>query len=110
MSRGIFSWNWQDEDRRPLGGSGERDLMRSKRQALRVLPGVTGVFALVYLGMAVLTVAKGEFEIVPLLGTAPAAAAVALEVRGVRRRNIASCAAGLGVLFAWAALSALAFG
>jgi len=108
MSRSIFSWNWQDRDGQPLGTARERDLLRSKQQALRVLPGLTFVFAGLYLAMAVATVIKGQFRPAWMLAAIPALAAAYLAVRGLRRHSIGLCAAaGFGVLCAWGALSAL---
>lgn len=71
------------------------------------MPGVTFVFALLYLGMAVATVVKGEFRLAWMLNAIPALAALYLAALGVRRRSLGMAAAGLGVLCAWGALSAL---
>ncbi|OEV11000.1 hypothetical protein [Streptomyces nanshensis] len=108
MSRSIFSRNGQDTESRPLSSGGKQDLLRSKRQALRVLPGVTCVFASLYIVMAVATVVKGDFRLAWMLNAIPALAALYLAALGVRRRSITMSAAGLGVLCAWGALSALA--
>lgn len=101
MSRGIFNWNWQDQDGRPLGNSGEQDLLRTKRQALRVLPGVTFAFAVMYLVVALTTVIGGDFHLGRVLSVIPALGAMTLAVLGRRRHSIGLCAAGLGVLVAW---------
>lgn len=107
MSRGIFAWNRQDSAARPLSSGGEEDLQRTRRQALRVLPGVTLVFAALYLAMALATVVKGDLRIPWMLNALPALAAAYLAMRGRRARSVTMCAAGLGVLCAWGALAAL---
>jgi hypothetical protein len=74
---------------------------------LRVLPGLTSVFAGLHLVLAVATVVKGDFRVAWMLNAIPALAAGYLAALGMRRRSIGMCAAALGVLCAWGALSAL---
>lgn len=73
-----------------------------------VLTALTFAIAGVHLALAVATVLQGEFAALRLAGAAPALAAAFLGVHAIRRRSLPLCAASLGVLLAWSAVSALA--
>lgn len=108
MPRNHFSRNWQDQDGQPLGSAGDQQLARAKRQALRVLPGITLVFAVCYLAVNCVSLLRGEFDATVALSIIPAVVAGSLAIRGRLARSIPLCAAGLVVLIAWgAAASAL---
>ncbi|WP_306323340.1 MULTISPECIES: hypothetical protein [unclassified Streptomyces] len=88
-----------------IGSDGEQQLARAKRHALRVLPGVTLVFAACCVAVSCVSLYRGEFDALVTLSAIPAVVAGVLAVRGRKARSIPLCVAGLVVLIGWGAVA-----